>query len=311
VRAAIVSELGRPPEVGDAAEPEPAPGELVLEVAAAPVNPIDVATAAGKLPAGHPRLPYVPGCEAVGRVDGRLVWAQGGGIGTKRDGGMAERVAVPESACVPVPDGASPELAGAMGIAGMAGWAPFAWRAPVREGETVLVLGATGAVGTVAVQAARLHGAGRVVAAGRNQEALDRLPADATVRLDADDLVQAFRDACGGAGPTLIFDPLWGKPLEAALAAAAKGARIVQLGQAAGPIASLPSSGIRFGGLDLLGYSNFNLPHEVRAREYGRLVAAALAGDVHLEIDTLPLDAVATAWHLQAESPGRKLVLVP
>jgi NADPH2:quinone reductase len=198
-----------------------------------------------------------------------------------------------------------------MGIAGMAGWASLSTRVPVREDDVVLVLAATGTVGTVAVQAARLLGAGRVVAAGRNREALERLPADETVRLDADDLVTAFGEASGGDGPSLVFDPLWGKPAEAAVAAAAKGARIVQLGQSAGATAELPSAAIRFGGLEFYGYSNFNVPRDVLEREYARLVGHAIADEIRLDVETLPLEAVEAAWHQQAESPNRKLVLVP
>jgi NADPH:quinone reductase-like Zn-dependent oxidoreductase len=309
VRAAIVSELGRPPDPGDAADPEAGVGEIVVDVLAAPLNPIDLSVAAGRV--GSPPLPYVPGCEAVGRADGQLVWAFGGGIGRERDGGMAEHVAVPADALVPVPDGAEPELAAALGIAGTAGWLPLAWRVPVREGETVLVLGATGAVGTVAVQAARVLGAGRVVASGRNREMLERLPADATVALDGGDLVRAFREACGGEGPALVFDPLWGEPAAAAVEAAAPGARVVQLGQSAGPTAELTSAAIRFKGIEIYGHSNFNVPRDVLAREYPRLVEQAIEGAIRVDVERVPLDEVADAWRRQAESPGRKLVLMP
>src|ERR687888_2775446 len=230
MRAAVVSELGSAPASGDV--PEPEAGDGVVEVLAAPVNPIDLAVAAGRNPAGHPPLPFVPGCEGIGTLDGRLVWVYRGGVGIARNGCIAERVAAPEQAITPVPEGADPVLAGAMGIAGMAGWASLSTRVPVREDDVVLVLAATGTVGTVAVQAARLLGARRVVAAGRNREALERLGADATVSLDGGDLVEGFRAARDG-GPTLIFDPLWGEPIAAALEAAAQGARVVQLGQSA------------------------------------------------------------------------------
>ena len=125
---------------------------------------------------------------------------------------------------MPVPGDVDPALAGALGIAGLAGWLPVAVRAPVQEGETVLVLGATGTVGLVAMQGARLLGAGRVVAAGRRPEALERarrLGADAVVSLDEDDLAAALREACGGDGPSLVVDPLWGEPVVAAARAAA------------------------------------------------------------------------------------------
>ena len=309
MRAALVTELGQPPQVGEA--PEPAAGEdVVVDVLAAPLNPIDLAVASGRNPAGHPPLPFVPGCEGVGTADGPLVWVSRAGVGIARNGCIAERVAAPEQAITPVPEGADPVLAGAMGIAGMAGWASLSTRVPVREDDVVLVLAATGTVGTVAVQAARLLGARRVVAAGRNREALERLGADATVPLDGGDLVEGFRAACDG-GPTLIFDPLWGEPIAAALEAAAPGARVVQLGQSAGATAPLTSAAIRFKGIEIYGYSNFNLPKDVLDREYARLVEHAVNGDIRVEIDRVPLADVAAAWQRQAESPNRKLVLIP
>ena len=317
MRAAVVSELGRPPEPGEAPEPAAGEGEVVVEVFATPLNPIDVNVAAGRFYGGHPDVPFVPGCEAVGRVAGGdgLVWVHGEGLGVKRDGVLAERVAVPEGALFPVPAGADPALAGALGIAGLAGWLPLAWRAPVREGETVLVLGATGTVGLVAVQAARVLGAGRVVAAGRNPEALERARAagaDEVVRLDEeDDLVGAFRAACGGEGPTLVVDPLWGAPLAAAVEAAAPGARVVNIGQSAGPETTLASAWVRGKQLEILGYSNFAVPREVLEREYGRLVEAAVAGEITVEVERVPLERVGEAWQRQAEGAGRKLVVEP
>jgi NADPH:quinone reductase len=306
VRAAIVSEVGRPPSLAEASAPS---GDVLVEILVAPVNPIDLAVASGRNPAGHPPLPYVPGCEGVGRdPDGRLVWVNRGGLGIARNGCMGERVAAPAEALVPVPDGADAVLAGALGIAGVAGWAPLAWRTPVREDDVVLVLGATGTVGSVAVQAARVLGARQVVAAGRNEDALRRVGADASVRLDGE-LVEKFRAACDG-GPTLVFDPLWGEPAAAAVEAAKPGARVVQLGQSAGATARLTSASIRFKGIELYGYSNFNLPKDVLDREYARLVEHALKGDIRVEVEQLPLDAVADAWRRQAESPNRKLVLM-
>lgn len=317
MRAALITELGRPPQAGEAPEPEPRDGDVLLEVLAAPLNPIDIAVGSGRFYGGHPPLPYVPGCEAVGRVRGseRIVWAFGGGIGIARDGAMAELAAVPEGFLTDVPVGADPALAGALGIAGLAGWMPVAWRAPVRAGETVLVLGATGTSGLVALQGAKALGAGRVVAAGRSAEGLRRaaeLGADATVRIDeGGDLVAALREACGGDGPTLIVDPLWGAPLEAAVEAAAPGARIVHYGQSAGPTATLTSAAVRGKQLDLLGYSDFALPKEVRDAEYRRLVELATAGTISVDLERVPLAAAAGAWLRQSEGAGAKLVVVP
>jgi NADPH2:quinone reductase len=186
VRAALIRELGSLPELGEVPDPSPEGDGKVVEILATPLNPIDIAVGAGRFYGGRPPLPYVPGCEGVGRTEsGELVWVHGADIGVKRNGCLAERVGVPGEALLPVPEGVSPVLAGALGIAGLAGWLPLAWRARVHEGETVLVLGATGTVGLVAVQAARLMGAGRVVAAGRNEAGLERAAqagADETVR---------------------------------------------------------------------------------------------------------------------------------
>jgi NADPH2:quinone reductase len=316
MRAALLTELGRPPEPTDVDAPEPGEGEVLVEVLATPLNPIDIAVGAGRFYGGHPELPYVPGNECVGRVSGtgELVWAYGAGLGVRRDGGLAELVAAPRDALYPVPAGADPALAGTMGIAGLAGWLPVVWRAPVREGETVLVLGATGTVGLVAVQAARLLGAGRVVAAGRSEAGLARAQeagADETVRLDANDLVAAFREACGGEGPNVVIDPLWGEPLAAALEACATGARIVNVGQSAGPEASITSAAVRGKQLEILGFRIEPAGREVIEREYRRLVEHALAGDVRVDIEKVPLDDVADAWQRQSEGAGVKLVVVP
>src|SRR6186997_1103020 len=214
MRAAQIHEVGKLPVVGDTDAPS---GDDVIEVLAAPINPIDLAVSRGILATGHPPLPYVPGCEAVGRTaDGRVVWIFGGAFGRTANGGMAEHASAGDAFAIDVPDGADLAVAAGLGIAGLAGWLPFAWRAPLEGGERVLVLGATGSVGLVAVQAAKLLGAARVVAVGRDEERLEKaaaLGADATVQLGAaDDLVAAFRDSSGGEGPTYVFDALWGEP---------------------------------------------------------------------------------------------------
>jgi NADPH:quinone reductase len=312
VRAALVREVGAAPEVGDAAEPS---GETI-EILAAPVNPIDLAVSRGILATGHPELPYVPGCEGVGHTaDGRMVWIFGGALGRTSNGAMGERAAIGDAHAIDVPEGADPAVAAGLGIAGLAGWLPFAWRAPLQGGENVLVLGATGSVGVVAVQTAKLLGAARVVAAGRSAAGLDRAEecgADATVRLDeADDLVTTFKDAFGGEGPSYVFDPLWGAPAAAAVAAAVPRATIVNLGQSAGATSELASADVRFKSLSILGHTNFAVPRDELAEHYRRLVEHTVAGDIRFDVERVPLDGVADAWRRQAESPGTKLVVVP
>jgi NADPH:quinone reductase-like Zn-dependent oxidoreductase len=316
MRAALVREIGNPPEQGEAPDPARGAGEALVEVLAVPLNPIDVNVAAGRFYGGSPPTPYVAGSEAVGVVresaanpSGTLVWAH---AGTKRNGALAELLVVPDGLLVPLPDGTDPALAGALGVAGLAGWLPVVHRAPVREGETVLVLGATGTVGLVALQGARLLGAGRVVAAGRRPEALERarrLGADAVVSLEEGDLAAAFREACGGEGPTYVVDPLWGEPVAAAARAAAPGARIVNIGQSAGAEAPLASADVRGKQLEILGYSNFATPREVMHREYLRLLEHAAAGEIQVDVARFPFERLGEAWQAQAEGAGAKVVV--
>jgi NADPH2:quinone reductase len=308
LRAALISELGRPPAPAEL--PPPSGDGVVVDVLASALNPLDINVGAGRFYGGHPPLPYVPGCECVGRVGGRLVWVFGHGFGLNRNGGMAEQALAPEAAVYDVPEGADPALACALGIAGVAGWMPVAWRAPVRPDDVVLVLGATGTAGRVALQGAKLLGARRVIAAGRDPEALERtreLGADAVVRID-DGFLDALREE---EPPTLVVDPLWGEPVQAAAEAAAPGARIVQFGQSAGPTATFPSATVRSKQLNILGYSNFALSRHDLQREYARLVLHATAGEIRLDLDRYPLDRVTEAWEKQAAGTHAKIVVEP
>jgi NADPH:quinone reductase len=310
MRAAVISKLGRPPELADWPEPS---GETVYEVSAAALNPIDINIGAGRYFAGHPEFPYVPGCEGVGRApDGTRVYLFGEGHGLSRDGLLAERLLAPADLGIPLPDEASDEIAASCGIAGMAGWMPVAWRAPVRTDDCVLVLGATGTVGLVAVQAAKLLGAKRVVAAGRNPERLQRAAefgADATVNLEEDDLVTEFKEAAGGDGPTHIVDTLWGLPAVAAIQAAAPGWRLVQVGQSADAEATLASAAIRGKMGALYGYTDFVVPKDEFREHYLRLLGHAAAGEIVFDLETYPLARVAEAWERQANGANAKIVV--
>jgi NADPH2:quinone reductase len=287
-----------------------AAGGGAVEIAAVALNPVDLAVAAGRFYGGHPPLPYVPGCEAVGRLDGRRVYLFGDGRGIRSDGFLVERTDFPEALSVPVPDGIDDGVAAACGIAGIAGWVPVAERAPVRSDDRVLVLGASGTAGSVAVQAARLLGAERIVAAGRDQERLERareLGADATVSLEGEGLAERLREASGGDGPTLVVDLLWGDPVRAAVEAAAPGARIVHVGQSAGPETTLASASVRGKQLAILGHSNFGMSADERNRAYRDLAEHVAAGRIRIDVETYDLDRVADAW--AAQSRGAKAVV--
>jgi NADPH2:quinone reductase len=253
--------------------------------------------------------------------------AAGEGVGTLEDGRrvyfgncvppygpLAERTLIERDQAFDVPDDLDPALAVCFGVAGLAGWLAVRWRGALEEGETVLVLGATGTVGEVAVQAARLGGAGRVVAAGRRTEGLERareLGADVTVQLDdADDLAAAFREAAGGA-VDLVIDPLWGPPAAAAIETLVPYGRHVQLGQSAAQELSLASATIRGRPVSILGHTNFAVPLEVRREAYERMAAHAAAGELTAAYETVPLERAPEAWERQRSGPGVKLVVTP
>ena len=320
MRAALIREIDGLPEPAEIDAPERDEGRALVEIHAVPLNPIDIALASGKHYLGPPKTPYVPGSEGVGTVveadslqPGTRVYISDDGLGGRgRDGTLAELATVLEAEAQGLPDEISDDLAAACGTAGLAGWLPVCWRAGVGAADRVLVLGGTGTVGLAAVQAARLKGVERVVAAGRRPaglEAAKEAGADAVVHLDEPELAAAFKEACGGEGPTVVIDPLWGEPLAAALEAAAQGARVVQIGQSAGPTATLASGVVRGKQLEIYGYSNFVVPPEVRREAYAELVAHAAAGEISFPIEDYPLARVAEAWKRQADGPGAKLVV--
>jgi NADPH:quinone reductase-like Zn-dependent oxidoreductase len=320
VRAALIREIGGLPTLAETDAPERGAGRALVQIHAVPLNPIDVALATGKHYLGPPKTPYVPGSEGVGTIvkadalePGTRVYVSDDGLGGRgRDGTLAELATVVEEEVLELPEGVSDELAAACGTAGVAGWLPVVWRAQVGPGDRVLVLGGTGTVGLAAVQAARLQGAERIVAAGRRHEGLEEaraLGAHAVVRLDEPDLAEALKEAAGGDGPTVVIDPLWGEPFVAATEAAAPGARFVQIGQSAGPAATLASGVVRGKQLEIYGYSNFVVPAETRRGAYTELVSHAARGEVSFPVETYPLERVSEAWERQAGGPGAKLVV--
>lgn len=316
MHAVVLHQFGATPVYETFDDPVAGDGQVVVEVAVAGVNPVDVRKAAGTFVSGPPPLPSVVGTEGVGRIagDGRRVYFD---APVAPFGSYAERALIGAQDPIELPDALDDGVAAALGISGLAGWVPLSWRAQLRPGETVLVLGATGVVGQIAVQAARLLGAGRVVAAGRDPEMLARaarLGADATVDLSAagtgDELTEAFREAADG-DIDVVHDPLWGPPAAAALAALGFGGRLVQLGQSAGAEATFASVPIRGRHLDIRGYMNFSVPADVRRDAYRALVEHATAGRIEVEVERVPLRDVADAWERVQRSAHRKLVLVP
>ena len=310
MRAAVLHEYGVP-SADQFDDPVAGPDQAVVEVLAAGVNPVDVAISAGRFYAGRPPLPSVAGREGVGIVDGARVYFD---APVAPFGSMAERALIDPRSAYPVPEEVDDGVAVALGISGLAAWLALTWRAELKEGEHVLVLGASGVLGQIAVQAAKLLGAARVVAAARSREGLEHcleLGADAAVRLgEPEDLPGAFAAAAEGR-IDVVVDPLFGDPFVAAVNAASFAARLVQIGAGAGAEAMIPSAAIRGKMLVIMGHTNFAAPLEVKREAYRRLAEAAARGEVKVDVDPLPLEQVGEAWRRLAAGSHRKIVLVP
>jgi NADPH:quinone reductase-like Zn-dependent oxidoreductase len=323
MRAAVITGHGQPPEYRAHPVPSRGPGQALIRIAAAPVNPLDLLCASGTSYFGAPALPYAPGTQGVGIVEdsdslpaGQRVWfscAAGMGPG---DGAMAELCLADEGAVLPLPDGVSDDLVAALGLSAIAAWMALTWRGGLRPGDHVLVLGASGTVGQVGVQAARLLGAGRVAAACRDPAGLTRaaeLGADSVADLSGDDVdAIAGRLAEATAGRLdLVLDPVWGKPAEAAARVLSPHGRLVNLGSAAGPAATLASATLRSGTLSVLGYTNNALSGEQKAQALHEILGHAAAGSLTTDREIMPLDRAAEGWSSTGRAPHRKAVLIP
>jgi NADPH:quinone reductase-like Zn-dependent oxidoreductase len=308
MRAAILREHGAVPEIAE--HPDPS-GPDVVEVLAAAMNPVDVRIAGGTFALERHATPYVAGKEGVGRrADGSLVYFE---YSVEPFGAFAERTRLEPGDGYAVPEGLDPALAVCLGVSGLAAWLGLEWRGRLAAGESVLVLGASGVVGQIAVQAAKLLGAGRVVAAARNPESLERsrgLGADATVSLAGEDHAATLREAAGDGGFDVVLDPLWGPPAVAAIGVMAPFGRLVALGQSAGAEATVPSAAVRGKPVDILGYTNYTAGEERKAAAYAALAGHAAAGRIRVEIERFGLDDVPRVWERQTTSPNAKQVIL-
>jgi NADPH2:quinone reductase len=308
--AAVLNGVGRAPRYEEMTAPVAGNGQAVVRVTAAALKHSDRLMAAGAhyAPTGFPQ---VAGLDGVGRLDdgSRVAFA----MPVRPYGGMAEQTLVRENSWFPVPDDVDDVTAAAVLNPGGAAWKTIVWEGELTAGQTVLVLGATGAAGRIAAQIAVRHHA-RVVVAGRNQRALDELVArgaDTAIRVDQDsaDLTAALV----AAGPYhLIADFLWGPPAEALFAALPRtgGDRYILVGMAAGETATLPALTLRRAPVHLMGSGSGRpaTPADFTAA-YHDLLRQVRDGDITLDVETAPLAEVAKVWG--TATGERRLVLVP
>ena len=320
--AAVLHTLGKPPRYDQFLEPAASDGEVIVHVRAAALKPVDKAMASGEHYSSFRELPAVCGVDGAGQLEdgSRVVFA-----GPRRPyGAMAQHAPVSRSRCFPVPDAVDYETAAALLNPGMSAWFALTWRAQLSKGESVLILGATGVTGKLAVQIARRLGAGRVVAAGRNAQVLRTLGglgADTTIRLDqpGQDLTDVFVREAGEAGLDVVIDFLWGRPTEALLAAltrtdltaARSRVRLVQVGESAGPAISLHAAVLRSTRLEIIGSGSGAVPPlDVIVDSCRQLMARAASGELRVDTECVPLADIEDAWQRQGLQ-GRRLVVIP
>jgi len=306
MRAAIIKRIGDRPAVGDYPEPTPGPGQVVVDVTLAGLNPVDLLRAEGYAYLS-PVAPFVAGREGVGSLDGQRVYFH---EAVEPYGSFAKQALVRADQLLTVPTGLTDEQAIPIGIAGLTAWGALTYGGRLAAGERVLVTGATGMVGQVAVQAAKLLGASYVVAAGRHVETLESLRdrgADETVILTEDP--GAAVAAVAGDGFDVVIDNVFGQPFVAAINATAPGARVVVVGLSAGTNVNL-----EFFSLYLRQVSGFALhavPVAVRQSALDTMAAHSMAGRLRVDTQLYELDDIERAWHQLLASAHRKLMIAP
>jgi len=319
MHAAVVRSFDRPPRYESYDTPEPAgPDETLVDVLAAGLHPRVRTGASGRHYTSTGRLPMIPGIDGVGRLpDGQRIY-----FATPDDawGSMADQAVVDLRQTIPLPDDVDvTKVAAAMNPA-MSAWVALRRRVPLEPGQSVLVLGATGNAGGMAVQVAKRLGAARVVGAGRNTDRLAGLPAigaDEVVALTDDPAVTAGRLADAAAEVDVVIDYLWGEPAAAAIMALLK-ARAdrsramnwIQIGAMAGPTIELPSVALRSANLRLQGNGQGAVSPHAYLAELPSLVAEIDGGTIEVRALPVPLADVEATWSAP-EVSGVRTVFTP
>ncbi len=319
MHAAVVRSFDHPPRYETYDTPEPTgPDETLVDVLAVGLHPRVRTGAAGRHYTSTGELPMIPGIDGVGRLpDGRRIY-----FVTPDDtwGSMADRAVIDLRRMVTLPENVDAAKVAAGMNPAMSAWVALRRRVPLQPGQSVLVLGATGNAGGMAVQVAKRLGAGRVVGTGRDPErlaGLAALGADETVALDADPAVTAERLADVAAEVDIVIDYLWGEPattaITALLTARADRSRAmdwIQIGAMAGPTIELPSVALRSANLRLQGNGQGAVSAQAYLAELPSLIDEIDAGTIEINVRPVELADVETTWSAP-EIPGLRTVLIP
>jgi NADPH2:quinone reductase len=320
MNAAVVHSFDAPPRYTTFADPVAADKEQLVTVTAAALHPIVKALAKGTHYGSSGEFPFIAGIDGVGKLeDGTRVYF---GIARSPFGTFADRALAASWMCLPLPATVDDVTAAGIANPAMSSWAALTARAKFAAGESVLILGATGVAGQLAVQVAKRLGARRIVAAGRNPQALEKLKAlgaDGVISLDQDQatLVSAFRSEIADAGVDVVLDYLWGQPAERVLEAisqkglrkASARIRYVQIGESAGRTISLPAATLRSSGLELLGSGFGSASLDQLRQALADFFQVAAKEPLQFQTRAAPLRDVEALWN-DAEK-GTRLVFQP
>jgi NADPH:quinone reductase-like Zn-dependent oxidoreductase len=308
MNSAIVESFSRPPRYGQFQDPEAKAGQRLVSVSAAALSPLVKGIAAGRHYSSGDTFPFVPGVDGVGRLeDGRRVYFA---FPEAPFGSMAEHTVVEGSQCIPLPDELDDVTAAVAANPGMSSWAALTERAHLAAGEAVLINGATGNAGRLAIQISKFLGAKTVIVTGRNQDAVEplaELGADAAIPLDqdAEKLTASFRSAIKEHGISVVLDYLWGASAQSIIGAVAGHGsvagepriRFVQIGSIAGETIPIPAAALRSSGLELMGSGLGSVSYAGLMRSIAGLMKAIVPGKFRIAAEPIPLSEVESAWN--------------
>jgi NADPH:quinone reductase-like Zn-dependent oxidoreductase len=311
MKAAVVSSFGSAPRYQEFAAPAPAGDGELVQVLAAGLHPRMRSQADGSHYTSTGVLPLVPGIDGVGRgPDGQLryfVLPEEATVGS-----MAEQTVIETRRSVVLPASTDPVAVAAAMNPAMSSWVALRQRTRLQAGQDVLVLGATGNAGRMAIGVARHLGAGRVIAAGRDAERLADLPADVIVSLEG---TVSLGDITVAADVDIALDYLWGEPAVAAMTAIltnradrSKPLTWIQIGAVAGATAAIPSAALRAARLDIIGSGQGSVSPREYLAELPALAEQISAGTFDVNASAVPLADVEQAW---AARTSQRIVLVP
>jgi NADPH:quinone reductase-like Zn-dependent oxidoreductase len=319
VKAAVVSSFGAAPRYQEFPAPAAAGAhDMVIDVIAAGLHPRVRSQADGSHYTSTGELPLVPGIDGVGRgADGLLRYFI---LPDTRVGAMAEQTVVDTRRSIILPSGSDPIAVAAAMNPAMSSWIALRQRVQFHPGQNVLILGATGNAGQMAVQIAKLLGADQIIAAGRNAARLAGLPslgATGTVPLEGDAGITAHRLGQAATDVDVVIDYLWGQPTAAAMTAVVTGradrgepVTWIEIGSAAGPTAPIPSAALRAARLQLVGSGQGAVTTGEILAELPALAQEITNGTLGIGARPTPLAGVEQAWADAARTPQR-IVLTP